>query len=138
MSELRKSLSLRDYQALRKSAGWAVLADEQALAGLNHTYLLISCYEADRIAGAARLLWDRGHIAYLTDVIVMPEFQGRGIGKTIVRELISSFTSQLPEGWIVKLSVLAARGRESFYQQFGFQTRPNEADGAGMDMRLTR
>jgi len=32
----------------------------------------------------------------------------------------------------VFVNLMAAKGQESFYKQFGFEERPNEKDGAGM------
>ena len=41
-------------------------------------------------------------------------------------------------GWKVKVILLAAAGRESFYEQFGFVKRPNDHEGCGMNLILRK
>ena len=36
-------------------------------------------------------------------------------------------------GYKVKMCLMAAKGKEPFYEKFGFSERPNENLGAGMD-----
>lgn len=42
--------------------------------------------------------------------------------------------SQLKEGWKIKIVLISAKGKEEFYKKFGFNERPNEDAGAGMDL----
>ena len=39
-------------------------------------------------------------------------------------------------GYKVKLTLNSARGKEPFYEKFGFRERPNEDAGAAMDQWL--
>jgi predicted N-acetyltransferase YhbS len=66
----------------------------------------------------------------LADVIVKPDYQGKGIGKHLVSECIGYVDSQLKDGWKIKIVIVSAKGKENFYEQFGFVTRPNDQDGA--------
>ena len=127
-------LSVEDYCRLRSSVGWAPLVEEQAQSGLENSDFIVSCRENNETVGCARIFWDKGYIAYLADVIVIPEYQGQGIGKTLVSECIKYIDSQLKEGWRIKIVIVSAKGKEQFYEQFGFQIRPNEKEGAGMNM----
>lgn len=131
--DIVRSLSLEDYQRLRKEAGWVGLPDEQAERGLKNSYCSLSAVHDGEVIGMARLLWDGGYCAYLTDVIVDGRFRGQGIGSALVNELRTILKSDLKEGWQVKILLLAAKGRESFYERFGFASRPNENYGCGMD-----
>ena len=70
----------------------------------------------------------------MADVIVKPDYQGKGIGKHLVSECIGYVDSQLKDGWKIKIVIVSAKGKENFYEQFGFVTRPNDQDGAGMNM----
>ena len=80
-------LSVEDYCRLRSSVGWAPLVEEQAQSGLENSDFIVSCRENDKTVGCARIFWDKGYIAYLADVIVMPEYQGKGIGRKIIETL---------------------------------------------------
>ena len=127
-------LSTEDYRRLRSSVGWAPLMKEQAQSCLENSDFIVSCRENSETVGCARIFWDKGYIAYLADVMVMPKYQGQGIGKTLVSECIKYIDSQLKEGWRIKIVIVSAKGREQFYEKLGFQTRPNDKDGAGMNM----
>lgn len=133
----KENISVEDYNLLRESVGWAKLCDSQAQQGLENSAYVISCYIDDKIADAARVIWDRGYIAYLADVMVMPEYQGFGIGRHMVEEAISFVKSQLKEGWKIKIVLISAKGKEAFYKKFGFSERPNEDNGAGMDLWIS-
>lgn len=133
----KESISVEDYNILREAVGWGKLCDEQARQGLEHSVYVVSCYDNDKIVGSARMIWDRGYISYLADVMVMPEYQGMGIGHRLVEMAIAFMKLQLKEGWKIKIVLVAAKGKETFYKKFGFVERPNEDAGAGMDMWLT-
>ena len=87
-----------------------------------------------RNQGCARVFWDKGYIAYLVDVTVLPAYQRQGIGKKLVEECIGYIDAQLKDGWKIKIVIVSAKGREKFYERFGFTTRPNDREGAGMNM----
>ena len=134
MLRYSNDLTAGEYSELRSSVGWLALADEQVKSCLDHSDFLIACRDDERIAGCARLFWDKGYIAYLADVMVKPEYQQQGIGSKLVQECISYIDSQLKEGWRIKIVIVSAKGKEPFYEKLGFQIRPNDTYGAGMDM----
>lgn len=44
----------------------------------------------------------------------------------------------MKSGWKIKVILLAAKGRESFYEQFGFVKRPNEREECGMNLVIVK
>ena len=78
-----------------------------------------------------------GYVAFLSDVIVDPDYQGQGIGRTLVEAVIKRIKDDIKPGYKVKLNLNSAKGKEPFYEKFGFKIRPNEDAGAGMDQWLT-
>ena len=134
MLEYTHMLSAKEYCQLRAAVQWQPIAEDQAQSGLDHSDFIVACREQEKIVGCARIFWDKGYIAYLADVMVKPEYQGRGIGKKLVESCISYIQAQLKEGWRIKIVIVSAKGKEPVYEKFGFQVRPNENDGAGMQM----
>lgn len=130
----KEFVSVSDYNTLREAVKWGKLVEEQAQQGLMGSAYVVGCYDGPQIAGCARIIWDGGYIAYLADVMVMPEYQGMGIGRHMVELAIEFVKAQLKEGWKIKIVLIAAKGKEAFYEKFGFHERPNENDGAGMDL----
>ena len=137
MIEYTNTLSAKEYCQLREAVGWAAIPEDQADSGLAHSDYIAACRDGDEILGCARIFWDKGYIAYLADVMVKPQYQGQGIGKALVSRCIQYIDSQLKPGWRIKIVIVAAKGKEAFYEKFGFQIRPNENDGPGMQMWRT-
>ncbi len=79
-----------------------------------------------------RVVGDGGYIAYIADVIVLPEYQGLGIGKNMVGMAMQFINNGISEGETVFVNLMAAKGKEHFYRKFGFSERPDETHGAGM------
>ena len=127
-------LTAKEYCYLREAVGWVAIQEDQAQSGLDHTNFIITCRDGERAVASARILWDYGYIAYLADVMVLPEYQGQGIGKKMVQACMNYIDENLKEGWRVKIILLAAKGKDDFYKKFGYEIRPNENDGPGMQI----
>lgn len=121
-----------DYNHLRRSVGWAELDKQQALNGIANSAFIVSAIVDGKTVGVTRVVGDGGYIAIIVDVIVLPDFQGNGIGKTMVRGAMDHIKSTVSNGQFVLVNVMASKNKESFYSQFGFEARPNEKVGAGM------
>jgi ribosomal protein S18 acetylase RimI-like enzyme len=81
---------------------------------------VVGLYDADgRQVGFCRALTDDTSIAYLADVYVLSEHQGRGLGKELVREMIENGPYS-KRRWL-----LHTRDAHGLYRQFGFG-EPNE------------
>ena len=137
MLEYSNRLSAKEYCELRSAVGWQPIIAEQAESGLVHSDFIIACRNEQGIVGCARIFWDKGYIAYLADVMVKPEYQRQGIGRRMVRECIDFVDRQRKDGWRIKIVIVSAKGKEPFYEKFGFEIRPNRNDGAGMQMWCT-
>lgn len=79
-------------------------------------------------------MFDFGYTAYLGDVIVRPEYQGQGISTMIVTALKDKVMEAAEPGDKIMFILGAAKGKEAFYEQFGFKKRPNDFNGSGMSM----
>lgn len=71
-------------------------------------------YAGDTLAGAGRVLADGLDAAYIADVAVHPDHQGRGLGTEIIRRLVA-----LADGH-KKIILYANPGTEPFYRRLGF------------------
>ena len=126
------SITVEDYNYLRKSVEWLELEHKQAQTGIDNSLFIISAIAGNKTVGLTRVVGDSGYIAVIVDVMVLPDFQGNGIGKTMMQKAMEYIKSNIGEGQCVFTKLIAAKDRESFYSQFGFEVRPNEKGGAGM------
>ena len=123
-----------EYNELRGSVNWKLLTPGQAERGLAHTAFVVAARDGERIVGMGRMLFDFGYTAYLGDVIIRPEYQGKGIGTEIVTRLKDMVMEVAEQGDRIMFILGAAAGKECFYEKFGFKVRPNEFSGSGMSM----
>ena len=126
-------ISSEEYMELRRRVGWCEFPLEEARAGIDNSYMITCARDGEKAVGVVRLLWDGGYIAFLSDVIVDPDYQRQGIGKKLVESAIQRVKTDMKPGYKVKMCLMAAKGKEPFYEKFGFSERPNENLGAGMD-----
>jgi len=87
--------------------------DDLKLAFSNSLY---KCFVRDDgvLVGAGRALADGVDCAYLCDVAIHPDFQGRGLGKAIIARL-----KEMSAGHR-KIILYANPGKEGFYKKLGF------------------
>ena len=97
--------------------------------GLDNSLYGVSVYDGDKLIGMARVIGDGYTCFYVQDVLVNPEYQGLGIGKNIMKKIVE-FLDNVDQDAIVAL--MSSKGREGFYEQFGFVRRPNDNYGCGM------
>ncbi len=126
-------ITSEEYMELRRRVGWCEFPLEEAQAGIDNSYMIKCARDEEKAIGVVRLLWDGGYIAFLSDVIVDPDYQGQGVGKKLVESVIQKVKADMKPGYKVKMCLMAAKGKEPFYEKFGFSERPNENLGAGMD-----
>ena len=93
-------------------------------------------WEVFEEVGMARVIGDGGMTLYVQDVIVHPIYQRQGIGKKLMEFVMNYIKSSASEGSILQVSLMASKGKEAFYERFGFFSRPNEKQGAGMQQRI--
>jgi predicted N-acetyltransferase YhbS len=127
------SITAEEYMELRRRVNWREFPLEEAQAGIDNSYMIVCVRDDDKAIGVVRLLWDGGYIAFLSDVIVDPDYQGQGIGRHLVECAIKRVKDDMKPGYKVKMCLMAALGKEPFYEKFGFEVRPNDRLGAGMD-----
>ncbi len=125
------SISPAEYMGLRRAVEWGEFPLEEAQAGLDNS--LIWCIRDEgRAIALGRVIWDKGYVIYIADIIVHPDYQGQGLGRVLMEEIVSFIHSQLKPGYKFMVSLSSAKGKDGFYKKFGFISRPNDDVGPGM------
>lgn len=127
MIEYKNELpAIEAYWPLFLSTGWneKFNLDQQALEkAIQNSTFYVSAYEDERLVGFARAMSDRVMYAAIYDVMVLPEYKKRGIGK----KLVENITQQCRECGVYSVHLFAASGTEPFYQKLGYT--PAELQG---------
>jgi GNAT superfamily N-acetyltransferase len=119
--------------ALRLAVGWKLLEEGDFQRGLDGSLFAVCAFAGDEPVACARVVGDGRTVFYVQDVIVRPEYQGCGVGRAMMERVMEFIAQHACEGAVVGL--MAAKGKEGFYEKFGFKARPNENDGPGMMQR---
>ncbi len=128
------SITPEEYMKLREAVGWGLFPLEEAQAGLSNSYIwcLRDNDASGQPIGIGRVIWDHGYVMYIADIIVIPEYQGNGLGRVIMEQVMDFIHEQLKPGYKFMVSLCSAKGKEEFYKKFGFIVRPNDDVGPGM------
>lgn len=78
----------------------------------SHTTVFV--YHAGQLIGFGRAISDGAYQAAIYDCAVLPEFQGKGIGTIILKNILSRISH-------CNVILYATPGKEGFYQKLGFR-----------------
>jgi len=123
-------VSVEDYNILCDSVGWGARNCEKVRMALDRSDFIIATRINGQTVGMARVMQD-GLQAIVMDVMVLPDYQRHGIGKTMMGHVMEYLKSISYDGGIF-VNLMSAKGKEEFYKQFGFIKRPTDDRGCGM------
>ena len=119
--------TVSEYHGLRESVGWHALPEHAAEVGLAQSlYAVCVLWESD-VVGCGRVVGDGGIYFYIQDVIIRPQFQGRGYATRVMEKLMGYIERTAQSGAFIAL--MAAPGLEGFYGRFGFSCFPDDTPG---------
>lgn len=98
---------------------------EQTKLAMAHTLFRVSVWDGDMIVAMARMNGDMGLNYYIKDVAVRPEYQGKGIGRRLINELMKFINDNGVNGTEIFVELCAVPDKIPFYEKFGFTA--NEA-----------
>ena len=100
-------------------------AKEQVQLALEHSIFRVGVYDGDRIVAMARMIGDFGLCYYIKDVIVHPDYQGRGLGNVLLTHLLRFIDENGVPGKEIAVELCAMPDKMPFYAKHGFAA--NEA-----------
>jgi predicted GNAT family N-acyltransferase len=119
------------YISLREACGWGQISREAAVPALEQSVDAITALnEAGDVVGFVRVVGDPMYL-YIQDMVIAPELRGNGLGQMMMDRLLQRLIAAWPEAVIM---LMCAKGRERFYAQFGFEPRPSDQYGPGMQL----
>ena len=112
-----ESISPEAMADLRESVGWNRMEKEYGNP-LMTSFFHIAVYDGDLLVGFIDSVSNGVTDAYIQDLIVRPDYQGKGIGTDLMKKMIAI----LKEKHIYMISVIFEESLKSFYDRFGFNT----------------
>jgi len=118
--DIRKDLPSIELHKLFMAVGWSdgsetpdMIRKGYNIAWINST-LVISAWDGDCLIGAVRVLSDTMFRSIIYDLMVLPEFQNKGIGKELVKRCIEHFPKS---EWLVQTT----KEISGYYEKLGFE-----------------
>lgn len=118
-------LQAEDFVRLRVETGFAEIPIEHARKALQNGLINVSAIYNGELVCMGRLVGDGAMYWYLQEIIVLPEFQGKGIGSMIVNHLIDYAKANSVTGKFTTIGGVSAKGKEPFYEKMGFDIISN-------------
>lgn len=124
-----KNINLYELEQLCDSVGWVRRPLKKVKAAIDHSFITVCLFyrieEHKKLIGFARATSDTVFNATIWDVVVHPDFQGKGLGKILMDQIIL----QLKRADITTITLFADPQVVSFYRSLGFMTDPDGVKG---------
>ena len=97
-----------------KKVGMSYHASEIHQKAFENSFSVVFVFDDEKMVGFGRAISDGAYQAAIYDVAVLPDYQGKGIGKIIVNALVESCPN-------CNFVLYAAPGKDKFYEKFNFR-----------------
>ena len=129
---IQKTPTPEEFNYLTNSVGWGIRENSIIKEALSNTIYSLCVYDDDKLIGYGRIIGDKTIFLYIHDVMVIPEYQNKYIGTQIMNNLLNQIDVYKKVNPDIRTYLGASKGKEKFYEKFGFISRPNKDLGAGM------
>lgn len=113
-----EGVTAKSLQDLFRAAGLEGRVGEKILRAFKNSALVCFAMADGRLIGTCRAITDGEYHAFVYDVAVHPEYQGRGIGKELMTRLLSQVR-------VWRVMLVADEKVQGFYRQVGFASYDN-------------
>ena len=111
---------LEEIKALYQSVGWTNYLERTDI--LKESYAnplcVLGAYDADRLVGIIRAVGDGLTIVFIQDIVVLPEYQRKGIGTKLLKAVMDKYS----DVYQMELLTDNTEKTKAFYRSVGFSS----------------
>ena len=82
-------ITVEEFNFLFESVGWGKLDERLVLKSIENLLFITTAVIDGKVIGLARVCGDGGYCIWVHDVIVVPTFQNKGIGKQLMQKAMN-------------------------------------------------
>lgn len=132
---IKKDIKTSDFVRIRRDLKWNDIPETLVEKAINGSMINISVYDNEECVGVGRIVGDGALKGMLTDIMVLNEFQGKGVGKLIVTSLIKELENMVNDGCCFQLEASPTANNREFYIKCGLKYKPQNQDGVYLWIR---
>ncbi|BAY28296.1 GNAT family N-acetyltransferase [Calothrix sp. FACHB-156] len=124
-----REIDLYELEELCDAVGWSRRPLRKVKKAIEHSFLVATMWQVRgnqrRLIGFARATSDHAFNATIWDVVVHPDFQGKGLGKALMKYVLKKLRSEE----ISNVTLFADPHVVDFYRTMGFMADPEGIKG---------
>ncbi|WP_071189576.1 GNAT family N-acetyltransferase [Trichormus sp. NMC-1] len=124
-----RDIDLYELEELCDAVGWSRRPLRKVKKAIEHSFLVATMWQVrgnqKRLIGFARATSDHAFNATIWDVVVHPDFQGQGLGKTLMKYVLKKLRNEE----ISNVTLFADPQVVDFYRTMGFMPDPEGIKG---------
>ena len=122
---IHEAPAVEDYLRIRREARLSAKSPAAAAKSLPNSLFAVKVMSGGEAVGMGRVIGDGGCFLQVVDIAVVPEHQGRGVGRRIMQEVMAFIEANALPGTYVSLITTDP----DFYARFGFKLTSPPDDG---------
>ncbi|MGE5606257.1 MAG: GNAT family N-acetyltransferase [Bacteroidota bacterium] len=116
----KELIPLERVTELLHNTYWAHHRSRETIETSLKNSICFGVYHQEKMVGFARVVTDYATMYWLCDVVIDPEYRGRGLGKKLIQTITE--IDELKE----MFGILATRDAHGLYEKYGFQKVPDK------------
>lgn len=132
---IKKTINPKDFVNIRESLKWNSIPNDLVKKAIDGSMINISIFDKEKCIGIGRIVGDNALKGMLTDIMVLKEYQNKGVGKLIVTSLIGELNERINEGECFQLEASPTSNNREFYIKCGLKYKPENQDGVYLWIR---
>ena len=132
---IKKKIDVNDFIKIRHNLDWNDIPEYLVERAINGSMLNVSVFDEENCIGVGRIVGDGALKGMLTDIMVLKEYQNKGVGKLIVTSLIKDLEDLVNDGECFQLEASPTANNREFYIKCGLKYKPEKQDGVYLWIR---
>ena len=126
---IKKGIDVKDFVTIREDLNWNSISENIIKKAIKGSMVNISIFDNKKCVGVGRIVGDGVLKGLLTDVMVLKEYQNKGVGKILVTSLIKELSDMINDGECFQLEANPTANNRAFYIKCGLKYKPENQDG---------